>query len=148
ALAELCGRLPLALRIAGARLAARPHWSIGQLVERLKDETRRLDELEHGEMGIRASISLTYDAVSEQARRLFRRLAILDTHFFSAWTSAALLDRPLTESQDLLDDLADAQLVETTGVGRGVHARYRFHDLIRVFARERLAAEESPAERT
>lgn len=147
-LAELCGRLPLALRIAGARLAARPHWSIGQLVERLKDETRRLDELEHGEMGIRASISLTYDAVSEEARRLFRRLAILDTHVFSAWTSAALLDKPLIESQDLLDDLADAQLVETTGVGRGVHARYRFHDLIRVFARERLAAEESPAQRT
>ncbi|GIH67829.1 AfsR/SARP family transcriptional regulator [Sphaerimonospora thailandensis] len=147
ALAQLCGRLPLALRIAGARLSARPHWSIGQLVERLKDETRRLDELEHGEMGIRASISLTYEAVSEEARRLFRRLAILDTHIFSAWTSAALLDRPLTDSQDLLDDLADAQLVETTGVGRGMHARYRFHDLIRVFARERLAAEESPAER-
>ncbi|MFC0865967.1 BTAD domain-containing putative transcriptional regulator [Sphaerimonospora cavernae] len=147
ALAELCGRLPLALRIAGARLSARPHWSIGQLVDRLKDETRRLDELEHGEMGIRASISLTYEAVSEEARRLFRRLAILDTHVFSAWTSAALLDRPLTDSQDLLDDLADAQLVETTGVGRGVHARYRFHDLIRVFARERLAAEEPPAER-
>ncbi|WP_433496318.1 AfsR/SARP family transcriptional regulator [Sphaerimonospora sp. CA-214678] len=146
-LAELCGRLPLALRIAGARLSARPHWSIGQLVDRLKDETRRLDELEHGEMGIRASISLTYEAVSEEARRLFRRLAILDSHVFSAWTSAALLDRPLTDSQDLLDDLADAQLVETTGVGRGTHARYRFHDLIRVFARERLAAEEPPAER-
>ncbi|GAA0381512.1 BTAD domain-containing putative transcriptional regulator [Microbispora corallina] len=146
-LAELCGHLPLALRIAGARLAARPHWSIFQLVERLKDETRRLDELKHGEMGIRASISLTYEAVSADARRLFRRLAILDSHLFSAWTSAALLDLPLPDAQDLIDDLADAQLVETTGVGRGVHTRYRFHDLIRVFARERLAAEESPAER-
>ncbi|MEZ0075145.1 BTAD domain-containing putative transcriptional regulator [Planotetraspora sp. GP83] len=148
ALADLCGHLPLALRIAGARLAARPHWSVEQLVDRLRDETRRLDELMHGEMGIRASLSLTYDGISEEARRLFRRLAILDSHVFSAWTSAALLNRPLADAQDLLDDLADAQLVEVTGTGRHVHAQYRFHDLIRVFARERLAAEEPAAERT
>ena len=147
ALAELCGRLPLALRIAGARLSARPHWSVEQLVSRLEDETRRLDELKHGEMGIRASISLTYDSVGEDARRLFRRLTILDAQIFSAWVSAALLDQPLHIAQDLLDDLADAQLIETTGVGYGVHSQYRFHDLIRVFARERLAAEEPPAER-
>ncbi|MFC7387891.1 AfsR/SARP family transcriptional regulator [Sphaerisporangium rhizosphaerae] len=147
ALAELCGHLPLALRIAGARLSARPHWSIEQLVSRLEDETRRLDELKHGEMGIRASISLTYDSVGEDARRLFRRLTILDSQIFSAWVSAALLDRPLPIAQDLLDDLADAQLIETTGVGYGVHSQYRLHDLIRVFARERLAAEETTADR-
>ncbi|GAA3514652.1 DNA-binding SARP family transcriptional activator/Flp pilus assembly protein TadD [Streptosporangium album] len=148
ALAELCGRLPLALRIAGARLLARPHWSIDQLVGRLEDETRRLDELRHGDMGIRASISLTYDSAGEDARRLFRRLAILDSQLFPAWISAALLDMPFADAQDLLDDLADAQLVETTEVGRGVHTQYRFHDLIRVFARERLAAEESATERS
>ncbi|WP_214416975.1 AfsR/SARP family transcriptional regulator [Sphaerisporangium fuscum] len=147
ALAELCGHLPLALRIAGARLSARPHWSVEQLVSRLEDETRRLDELKHGEMGIRASISLTYDSVGEDARRLFRRLTLLDSQIFSGWVSAALLDQPLADAEDLLDDLADAQLIETTGPGHGVHSQYRFHDLIRVFARERLAAEESPAER-
>jgi DNA-binding SARP family transcriptional activator len=147
ALAELCGRLPLALRIAGARLSSRPHWSVEQLVSRLEDETRRLDELKHGDMGIRASISLTYDSVGEDARRLFRRLTILDSQIFSAWVSAALLDHPLDTAQDLLDDLADAQLIETTGVGYGVHSQYRFHDLIRVFARERLAAEETAGER-
>ncbi|GGK89414.1 SARP family transcriptional regulator [Sphaerisporangium melleum] len=147
ALADMCGHLPLALRIAGARLSARPHWSIEQLVSRLADETRRLDELKHGDMAIRASISLTYDSVSEDARRLFRRLTILDSQIFSAWVSAALLDQPLPVAQDLLDDLADAQLIETTGIGYGVHSQYRFHDLIRVFARERLAAEETPAER-
>ncbi|WP_204052363.1 AfsR/SARP family transcriptional regulator [Microbispora siamensis] len=146
ALAELCGHLPLALRIAGARLAARPHWSVEQLVERLRDETRRLDELMHGEMGIRASLSLTYEGISEEARRLLRRLAVLDSRIFSVWTGAALLDRPLTEAQDLLDDLADAHLVEVL-VGRGPHTQYQIHDLIRVFARERLAAEEPPAER-
>lgn len=147
ALAELCGRLPLALRIAGARMAARPHWGVEQLVERLRDEARRLDELMHGEMGIRASLSLTYEGISEPARRLFRRLAILDAHIVSAWISAALLDQPLADVQDLLDDLVDAQLVDVVNTGRNAGVQYRFHDLIRVYARERLAAEETPAMR-
>jgi DNA-binding SARP family transcriptional activator/uncharacterized protein HemY len=146
-LAELCGHLPLALRIAGARLAARPHWTLEQLVDRLTNETRRLDELKHGGMGIRASISLAYEAVDEEAKRLFRRLAVVDLPAFSGWVSAALLDLPLHEAQDLLDSLADAQLVEITDGGLGLHSQYRFHDLIRVFARERLAVEESAAER-
>jgi DNA-binding SARP family transcriptional activator len=147
AVAEHCGHLPLALRIAGARLSARPHWSVQQLVERLADETRRLDELRHGDMGIRPSISLTYDSVGDQARRLFRRLALLDIPLFSGWLCAALLDMPLSQAEDLLDDLVNAQLIETWGNCSGVHCQYRFHDLIRVFARERLAAEEPAAER-
>ena len=146
ALAELCGQLPLALRIAGARLSARPHWRIEQLVSRLEDETRRLDELNHGDMGIRASISYTYESVGAEARRLFRRLAILDSGQFSVWNGAALLDIPFPDAADLFDELADAQLIETAG-GHGPHNLYRFHDLIRVFARECLAGEETPAER-
>ena len=59
-MAGQCGHLPLALRIAGARLATRPHRSIKQLADRLADETRRLDELRHGELGVRASISVSY----------------------------------------------------------------------------------------
>jgi DNA-binding SARP family transcriptional activator/tetratricopeptide (TPR) repeat protein len=145
--AEHCGHLPLALRIAGARLAARPHWSVQRLVDRLADETHRLDELRHGDMGIRPSISLIYESAGQQARRLFRRLALLDMPIFSGWLSAALLDRPLHEAEDVLDDLVNAQLIETTGGGSGVDSQYRFHDLIRVFARERLAAEEPAAER-
>lgn len=145
--AEHCGHLPLALRIAGARLVARPHWSIQRLVERLADETRRLDELRHGDMGIRPSISLTYDSASDEAKRLFRRLALLDTPLFSGWLSAALLDRPLPEAEDLIDELVSAQLIDTVGGGSAAYSQYRFHDLIRVFARERLAAEESAAER-
>jgi DNA-binding SARP family transcriptional activator/tetratricopeptide (TPR) repeat protein len=145
ALIELCGRLPLALRIAGARLSARPHWSVEQLAERLENETRRLDELNHGVMGVRVSISLTYDNISDPARRLFRLLAVVDTPIFSAWVCAALLDRPLADAHDLLDDLVDAQLVDIDGVGPS--RQYRFHELIRVFARERLAHEEQLAER-
>lgn len=148
AVAELCGHLPLALRIAGARLSARPRWSVQQLVDRLADETRRLDELRYGDMGIRANISLSYEGASEDARRLFRRLAILDLPTFPGWVSAALLDRPFADADDLLGDLVNAQLIEAIGTESGVHSRYRFHDLIRVFAREHLAAEEPAADRT
>ncbi|MCG5218033.1 AfsR/SARP family transcriptional regulator [Streptosporangium sp. KLBMP 9127] len=147
AMAELCGRLPLALRIAGARLSARPHWSVEQLLRRLEDENRRLDELRHGGLGIRATISLTYESVGDDARRLLRRLAILDTPVFSGWVATALLDVPITESEDLLDELADAQLIAATAAGGGPHGQYRLHGLVRVFARERLAAEESAAGR-
>ena len=146
-IAELCGHLPLALRIGGARLSARSHWSLQELVSRLADETRRLDELRHGNLGFRANISLGYESVGEPARRLFRLLALLDVPLFCGWVSAALLDQPVRLAQDLLDDLVAAQLIETVGGGSGAGSQYRFHDLIRVFARERLAAEENQAAR-
>ncbi len=147
AVAGQCGYLPLALRIAGARLAARPHRSIQQLADRLADETRRLDELRHGKLAVRASISLSYQGASEQARCLFRRLALLEMPVFPGWMGLALLDGPAAAVEDALDDLVSAQLIETTGTVSGAHSSYRFHELIRVFARERLAAEEPAAER-
>ena len=146
-IAEYCGYLPLALRIAGSRLSARPHWSLQQLSERLADETCRLDELTHGDMGVRLSISLSYASAGPGARQLFRRLAVLDLPMFSGWMSAALLDLPLAQAEDLLDDLVNAQLIEITGTESGVRSHYRFHDLIRVFAREQAAASEPVAER-
>ena len=133
---EMCGHLPLALRIAGARLSARPHWSIQQMADRLCDDTRRLDELRYGDMAVRASISLSYEGVSGRARRLLRRLAILDAPLISAWVAAALLDEPFSSAQDLLDELVSAHLIEVAD------DRYRLRDLTRLFARERLAAEE------
>jgi DNA-binding SARP family transcriptional activator/tetratricopeptide (TPR) repeat protein len=148
AVAGQCGHLPLALRIAGARLAARPHWNIQQLADRLADQTRRLDELSHGEMGVRPSISLSYEGASEQARRLFRRLGLLEAPVFSGWMSVPLLGQPVADAEDALDDLVAARMVETAGTGSGVDSQYRLHDLIRVFARERLAAEEPTAEQT
>jgi DNA-binding SARP family transcriptional activator len=142
-----CGHLPLALRIAGARLAERPHWDIQQLADRLADETRRLDELRHGDLAVRASITLTYDAASEHARRLLRRLALAEAPAFASWVAGALLDQPPHAAEDVLDELVSARLVETTGTGSGVHSQYRLHDLVRVHARERLTADEPPAER-
>ncbi|MFE2023238.1 BTAD domain-containing putative transcriptional regulator [Streptomyces sp. NPDC059499] len=143
ALAALCGHLPLALRIAGARLAARPHWEIAELVERLEDETRRLDELKYADVGIRAGLSLTYDSLGEGTRCLFRRLAILEEGPFSLWAAMALLDLPEMTVRDLIHELTDAQLLDIVGVASGRHRQYRLHSLIRLFARERLVAEES-----
>jgi DNA-binding SARP family transcriptional activator len=147
AVARQCGHLPLAVRIAGARLSARPHWTVGQLAGRLADETRRLDELRHGDLHVRWSISSSYNGVGEDARRLFRLLALFEQPVFSGWVSAPLLGMPYEQATELLDELVSAQLVEACGPAAGMACQYRFHDLTRVFARERLAAEDLPAER-
>jgi DNA-binding SARP family transcriptional activator len=143
---EQCGHLPLALRIAGGRLAVRPHWDVRQLADRLADQARRLDELELGELGVRASISLSYYAASDAARRLLRRLALLEVPVFSGWVSAPLLDEQPVDADDVLDELVSARLIEPIGIGSGAYGQYRFHDLIRLFARERLTAEEPAAQ--
>ncbi|MEV1250034.1 BTAD domain-containing putative transcriptional regulator [Nonomuraea sp. NPDC049750] len=148
ALAELCGHLPLAVRIAGAKLASRPHWQLGRLADRLRDENRRLDELEHGDLGIRASIEVSYQGLPGPAKRLLRLLSLLETPDFPGWVGACLLDEDPAEAEDLLEELVDAQLVDA-GAGPAKSApRYRFHDLIRTFARDRALAEDSAADRT
>ncbi len=143
---EQCGHLPLALRIAGGRLAVRPHWDVQHLAERLADQARRLDELQLGELGVRASISLSYYAASDAARCLLRRLAVLDVPTFSGWLCAPLLDLQPADADDVLDELVSARLIEPVGMTSSARSQYRFHDLIRLFARERLAAEEPAAE--
>ncbi|MEV4476297.1 BTAD domain-containing putative transcriptional regulator [Nonomuraea salmonea] len=145
-LAALCGRLPLALRIAGARLAARPHWSIGRLVERLAIEHHRLDELTHGPLSVRASLALGYSGLDEPGRTLLRRLALLDTPVFACWSAAALLGVDVRAAGGILERLLDAQLVEYAGVDGIGEPRYRLHDLVRLHAKERLAADEPEGE--
>jgi tetratricopeptide (TPR) repeat protein/transcriptional regulator with XRE-family HTH domain len=142
AIVGYCGRLPLAIRIAGARLAALPAWSLARLAERLADERRRLDELTAGDLEVRASIALSYRALSEQQQRVFRRLGLLEAPDFPAWVAAALLDLQPSRGEELVDGLVDAQLLEVAGEDAAGQLRYRFHDLLRVYARERAAAED------
>ncbi|WP_344883417.1 AfsR/SARP family transcriptional regulator [Nonomuraea antimicrobica] len=146
-LCRRCGCLPLALRIVAARLAARPHWSIAAMVERLRDESHRLDELNHGDMGLRASISLSYDALSAPARRLFRLLALSEAPSFAAWVGAPLLQADPLRAEDLLEELAEAYLLDIEPAPAPEPVRYRFHDIMRSFALERLLACESADER-
>ncbi|MDT5037048.1 MAG: hypothetical protein QOE03_2233 [Micromonosporaceae bacterium] len=147
ALIDLCGGLPLALRIVGARLASRPHWKLGRMVDRLRDSTRRLDELEHANLGVRASISLSYVGLPAAAQQLLRRLAMLDAPDFAGWVAAAVLDLDPERAEEVVERLADAQLLEAGVDGPTGVVRYRFHDLVRAFARERLAADDPPAQR-
>jgi tetratricopeptide (TPR) repeat protein/transcriptional regulator with XRE-family HTH domain len=146
-LARLCGCLPLALRVAGARLAARPHWQLAQLVARLADERRRLDELAYGHLAVRASLTLSYQALEPAARVLLRRLGLLEAPEVAAWTGAALLDSSIEQAQELTERLVDARLLEVAGRDATGQVRYRLHDLVGVFAHERAAAEDPPAER-
>lgn len=134
AILESCGYLPLAIRVAGARLAHRPQWALRRFAERLADERRLLDELRVGDLAVRASVALSYDQLPGTAAHAFRGLGLLGRGQFPSWVVGALLDRP--EADDVLDVLVDAHLVElSSSDGRG-EPLYRLHDLLRIYARE------------
>ncbi|AHH95882.1 SARP family transcription regulator [Kutzneria albida DSM 43870] len=141
-LVRLCGYLPLAVRIAGARLAARPTWPLANLVRRLRVQQRVLHELSIGDLAVRGSLALSYAGLAEQERTALRRLGWLGGLDFGAWLVGALLDVPLALAEDVVEALADAQLVDTVGVDGSGAARYRLHDLTRAFAHERAEQEE------
>jgi len=147
ALIRLVGGLPLALRVVAARLAARPHWSLAWMRDRLADERRRLDELAHGSLMVRASLALSYDGLEPDARRLFRVLSGLDTVTFPVWVGAMLLDTDVFRASDLLEVLVDVQLLEISAADLNGSPRYKFHEIIRLFAREQLEIDESPQAR-
>jgi tetratricopeptide (TPR) repeat protein len=138
---KLCGHLPLALRIAGARLLSRPAWKISWFAARLRDESRRLDLLKAGDLEVRASFSLSYNGRDTAEQLAFRMLGILSADF-AAWNLAALLRTHADEAEQLLEQLADAVLVDILGVDATGLIRYRLHDLLRDFAREQLSATE------
>jgi DNA-binding SARP family transcriptional activator/tetratricopeptide (TPR) repeat protein len=136
--ARCCGYLPLALRIAGARLAARPTWPVAALAGRLTDTQRRLEELEVAEAGVRASFQVSYqqlhnsaDALDRAAAEAFGLLGVLDGPEMSVPMAARVLDAPEETAERVLERLVDAHLLETPKPGR-----YRLHDLLRLYARE------------
>ncbi|MEJ3749788.1 BTAD domain-containing putative transcriptional regulator [Actinomycetes bacterium KLBMP 9797] len=139
-LARRCGYLPLALRIVAAKLSAKPHWSVDKVVGLLDDEQERLDRLSHGHLDVRASIALSYEHLRPAARTLLRHLGDFDLPEVSVWLSAALLDCRSDAAEELLEQLLDAQLLQL-GTDPDGRTRYRLHDLVRIFARERAAVE-------
>ncbi|MET9227867.1 tetratricopeptide repeat protein [Lentzea sp. NPDC003310] len=134
--AELCGGLPLALLIAGNRLTSRPQWTIGHLAGQLEDEGRRLSVLRAGDLEVRAAFEISYHQLSPGAATVFRRLALVPSPDVGAGLAAALTDH----AEEALEELADAGLLgisDTPG-------RYTRHDLLHVFASERLALDDDP----
>ena len=123
-------------------MRARPAWTPTDLANRLQDERRRLDELELGDLAVRSSFAASYAELSTVDRLVFRRAGSHPGRVFgcAAATALAGLDEPTVTAA--LERLVDAHLVESPAPDR-----YRLHDLLRLFATERLAAEEPPDDR-
>ena len=137
-LASFTGRLPLAVRLIGGRLAARPAWPIQHLVDLLHDEERRLDSLGSDETGVRASIASSVRFLESSDRDLDREaaralplLSIPDGADLLTVVAAHLLDVPVRRADAILERLVDLNLLESVAP-----EHYRFHDLIRAYARE------------
>jgi tetratricopeptide (TPR) repeat protein len=146
--AERCGYLPLALRIAGATLVARPSWSMKKLAEALADERTRLEQLSKDGLGrrhldVRASVDLSYTTLDPAVARSFRLLGAIGAVHFAKDVAVAVVGAAPAMVGHHLDRLIDAQLLEVDQRDD----RYRFHDLIRLFARERLELTETVDER-
>ncbi|MFE2531371.1 helix-turn-helix domain-containing protein [Streptomyces sp. NPDC059371] len=141
-LCELCGGLPLALRIIGNRLVSRPGWGAAELAARLANEERRLDQFKAGDLKIANAFGMSYEQLADSARRMFRRLAVVPGEDFDAGLAAVAGGVPEEDAWEALDDLVDLGLLNDSDAGR-----YRFHDLVRLFARDRLQEEDTAAER-
>ncbi|HEY5986011.1 MAG TPA: BTAD domain-containing putative transcriptional regulator [Streptosporangiaceae bacterium] len=140
-----CAGLPLAIRIAGARLAARGGWSVRTLAGRLSDERHRLDELRAGNLAVRASFEVSFASLPGPSRpggvdpaRAFRMLGVWTGPFLSLSAASALLGQPPEEVAEALEVLVDAHLLDSPEPDI-----YRFHDLLRVYAADRVRAQET-----
>ncbi|MEU5328912.1 AfsR/SARP family transcriptional regulator [Streptomyces parvus] len=134
-----CGFLPLAIGIAARRLAARRTWTVSVLAAKLADERRRLDELQVGDLAVKAAFELGYGQLEPAQARAFRLLGLADGPDISLAAAAALLNLDPHTAQDLLEALADTSLVESAAPGR-----YRYHDLVRLYARACAERDEQP----
>ncbi|MBB4938620.1 DNA-binding SARP family transcriptional activator/tetratricopeptide (TPR) repeat protein [Streptosporangium album] len=135
-----CGFLPLAVRIVAARLAARPSWTVASLVTRLADERRRLDEMRVGNLAVEATFALGYGQLGPAQARAFRLLSLPGGPNISIGAAAALLALDPMDTEDVLESLVDASLLEAPAPGR-----YRFHDLLKLFARRTAERSEQDA---
>ncbi|MDT0378219.1 BTAD domain-containing putative transcriptional regulator [Streptomyces sp. DSM 42041] len=145
--AELCGHLPLALRIAGARLAARRDWTLRLFRDRLAGHRQRLDQLSTGDLDVRAGIALSYRALPPVLRAALRRLGLLAAQSVPGWVVGALAGPDFADDDLLPDQLVDRHLLRTAGTDAAGQPRFRLHDLVHDFAYERAVAEDPPAER-
>ncbi|CAL9398908.1 transcriptional regulator [Streptomyces sp. Tu 3180] len=132
-LVELCDRLPLALRIVAARLAAHPHRRLAAAADRLEPEDRRLDELRAGDLDVRAALSSARRRLTGPVRRALVVLASAGPGVFTAQEAAHILGCPEQEAEDALERLAGARLLEVSGP---TPPRYRLRPLVRLFALE------------
>ncbi|MYU14788.1 tetratricopeptide repeat protein [Streptomyces sp. SID8361] len=137
-----CGFLPLAIRIAASRLASRRTWTVSTLARKLANQRRRLDELRAGDLAVRATFELGYGQLEPQQARAFRLLGLADGPDISLAAAAVVLDLDTFDAEELLESLVDASLLESAAPGR-----YRYHDLVRLYARDCAERHQSAADR-
>lgn len=125
-LVELCGRLPLAIRIASARLQHRPQWTLADLVARLRTEQTRLSELAVDDRDLAGAFALSYDYLDPAARRTFRLLGAHPGTDLDLHAAAALCGLPPNEVLDQIEVLLDHHLI-----AQWARHRWAFHDLLR-----------------
>ncbi|MEU0137185.1 BTAD domain-containing putative transcriptional regulator [Streptomyces sp. NPDC006296] len=128
-LTELCGHLPLALRIAAARLRKRPRWTVRYLVDRLRDDAYRLAELNSGERSVEVTLRLSYEGLSAETRAAFRMLGQHPGTEIDVYAAGALLGTSARDAEGVLEYLLDMHLLQQHET-----SRYAFHDLVRSFA--------------
>lgn len=136
---EACGRLPLALRVAGARLAARQQWPVARLADRLAPQERRLEELRFGSLDVRASLRAALDPLEGAARRDCGLLAAAGPALLTPVNTARLLGLSCEEAEELLECLASSQVLEARGAEGGGWLRYCFTPLMRLAVRDGAA---------
>ncbi|USX53106.1 AfsR/SARP family transcriptional regulator [Lentzea sp. HUAS12] len=132
-IAELCGHLPIAVALAAKRLARRPQWTTRDLVAQLE---------RGGGLGVRGVFDLSYQALPDHQRRLFRLLGLHPGEDVTAESAAALAGLTAHEAGDLLETLLDEHLLQ-----QHTPSRYGLHDLLRAYAVEQVTAAEPPPSR-
>lgn len=133
------GRLPLALRIAAARLAHRPAWTIADLAARLAAQERPLAELSVGDRDVATAFGVSYEQLGADEQRVFTLLGLHPGHDFDAYAIAALAGRGLSDAELIAESLVDEHMVLAVGPGR-----YSLHDLLRAHAQALAAALPEP----
>nr|WP_283135700.1 BTAD domain-containing putative transcriptional regulator [Rhizohabitans arisaemae] len=139
---ELCGRLPLAIRVAGVRVTARPERRLAAFAEELRDESSRLTQLKVGDLDVRATMVRSYADLHEPQRRLFRLLGLLDVPHFPYQTASALTGMPDHVCREWLFSLVNAHLIDEICPASCEQPRYRMPELIRIFARHQAELED------
>ncbi|UJW29853.1 NB-ARC domain-containing protein [Saccharothrix sp. AJ9571] len=140
---RLCGRVPLAVRISAARLLSRRQWTLSHLADVLREERHRLDELVAGDLDVRAGFEMSYRMLPAGAQRAFRLAGLLDAPDFASWAVAALLDVAVRQAEHEIEVLVDAHLLTLTRTDETGNLRYRFHDLIRLYALEQARRDDT-----
>jgi tetratricopeptide (TPR) repeat protein len=144
---ELCGRLPAALASVGERIGGSAD-RINSVTSRLRPAASRLDFIGGA---LADSIASQYDERSPLERRAFLYLSLVEAPTFASWVLRPLINIGIGEAETLTNELARAQLLEAgdvdgDGAGGFSRGRYRFHPLVKAYAKQKLASDEPVAE--